>query len=127
MPKVSGYSLGKWILGTWMLTIAVMAQGQYQLNIIPIDKDSVFIRNLGLTTGFTSRQSCTQYVNSLPSSLQAKGYPAASVDSVSFDSTTASIQLFIGEAYKLAYINTRSIEKRALEQSGWNEKNVLNL
>ena len=42
------------------------------------------------------------------------------------DSTGAAVKLFVGEAYKLASINTGSIDKKILEQTGWNEKNMLN-
>jgi outer membrane protein assembly factor BamA len=127
MPKVSGYSLRKWILGTLLLTIAAMASGQYQLKILPVDKDAVFItKTLGLQQDFANRLVCTQYINNLPASLFEKGYPSASVDSVGFDSTSATIKLFSGEAYKLAYINTGTVNKRELEQAGWNEKNIEN-
>ncbi|MEO5681188.1 MAG: BamA/TamA family outer membrane protein [Chitinophagaceae bacterium] len=127
MPKVSGYSLGKWMLGTWMLTIAAAASAQYQLKIIPVDKDTAFItKTLGLQQDFASRLLCTEYIYNLPASLQAKGYPAASIDSVAYDSSSATIKLYTGETYKLAYINTSNINKRELEQAGWNEKSVLN-
>jgi len=125
MPKVSGYSLGKWIMAIWMLSITAMASGQYTLKYIPADKDSVFLVNtLGLQSSFSNRLLCTQYINDLTATLQAKGYPSASVDSVWSDSTAASVKLFVGEAYKLAHVNTGSVDKRILEQVGWNEKNV---
>jgi outer membrane protein assembly factor BamA len=127
MPKVSGYRWRKWVLGTMMLFVAGAAFGQYKLKVIEVDKDSIFIaKTLGLQTNFINRQACTQYIDNLPASLQTKGYPAASVDSLWFDSTTTSIKLFVGESYKLAYINTRSIDKRVLEQIGWTEKSILN-
>ena len=127
MPKVSGYCLRKWILGTLLLTIAAMASGQYQLKILPVDKDAVFItKTLGLQQDFANRLVCTQYIDNLTANLFEKGYPSASVDSVGFDSTSATIKLFLGEAYKLAYINTGTVNKRELEQAGWNEKNILN-
>ncbi|MEP6749948.1 MAG: BamA/TamA family outer membrane protein [Bacteroidota bacterium] len=126
MPKVSGYNLGKWILATLMLTITAMASAQYKLKFIPVDKDSAFLVNtLGLQSSFPNRSLCNQYINNLPATLQAKGYPTASVDSVWADSSAAVVKLFTGEAYKLAHINTGSIEKGILEQAGWNEKNTL--
>ncbi len=128
MPKVSGYSWGKLILEAVLLLVATGAFGQYQLKIIPVDKDSAFISSasLGLQTNFSNRLLCNQYISNLPAALQAKGYPAASVDSLWMDSTAASIKLFIGEAYKMAYIDTRSVDKRVLEQTGWSEKNITN-
>ncbi|HTE12020.1 MAG TPA: BamA/TamA family outer membrane protein [Chitinophagaceae bacterium] len=126
MPKVSGYGLRKWMLGTLLLTIAAVASGQYQLKILPVDKDSVFIKTLGLQQDFPSRLTCMQYIDNLIPGLQAKGYPSASADSVWFDSTSATIKLFFGETYKLAHINTGTINKKELEQAGWNEKSLLN-
>lgn len=127
MPKVSGYSLRKWILATLMLTVTAMASAQYQLRFIPADKDSVFFVNtLNLQSSFSNRLLCNQYVNNLTATVQAKGYPSASIDSVWFDSTFAVVKLFVGTAYKLASINTGAIDKRILELAGWNEKSVLN-
>ena len=127
MPKVSGYSLGKWILCTLMLTIAAAANAQYPLKFIAVDKDSAFLTNtLGVERLFTNRLLCNQYVSNLTASLQAKGYPAASIDSVWLDSASATVKLFVGEAYKLAHINTVAVDKRILEQAGWNEKNFIN-
>lgn len=127
MPKVSGYRLQKWVLCAWLFTMSAMAWGQYPLKIIPVDRDSVFItKTLGLQQDFASRAACNQYVNNLPAALLQKGYPAASVDSAWFDSTGAGIQLYIGDAYKLALINTGSNNKKELEQAGWNERSMLN-
>ena len=127
MPKVRGYSGRKLIMGISMLLIATITFGQYQLKFTPVDRDTVFIlKILGLQTNFTNRQACLLYVDNLPATMQAKGYPAASVDSLWFDSTDASVKLFSGEQYKLAYINSKSIDKKALEQIGWSEKSIIN-
>jgi outer membrane translocation and assembly module TamA len=126
MPKVRGYSGRKLIMGISMLLVATITFGQYQLKFTPVDKDTVFIlKTLGLQTNFTNRQACLLYVDNLPATMQAKGYPAASIDSLWFDSTVASVKLFSGEQYKLAYINSKSIDKKALEQIGWSEKSII--
>jgi len=110
-----------------MLLFAFNAHAQYLLKIIPVDKDTSFIiNNLGIQTRFTDRISCQQYIVNLPASLQLKGFPAASIDSSWADSANAGIVLFVGEAYKLASINTRSIESSLLEQAGWTDKKLLN-
>ena len=126
MPKVSGYYVRKWILGTLLLAISFMASAQYQLKIIPVDKDAAFIKSFGLEQDFASRLVCNEYINNLIASLQLKGYPTASIDSIAFDSASAIIKLFFGETYKLAHVNTSSVNKRELEQAGWNEKTILN-
>lgn len=127
MSKVSGYGLVKWILCVWMLAIGMRSFAQYPLRVLPADKDSAFITNtLGLQSEFASRLACVEYVNNLVPYLQSKGYPAASIDSVAFDSAAAVIKLFVGEAYKLAFINTSAVSKRELEGAGWNEKSIVN-
>ncbi len=126
MSKVSGYRLAKWLLVALMLAIVSASSAQYQLKILPVDKDTAFIKTLGLQQDFGNKLLCMQYVNELIPYLQTKGYSTASADSLAFDSTSAAIKLFLGETYKVGFINTSSINKRELEQAGWNEKNILN-
>ena len=128
MPKVSGYSLQKWVLGALMLTIGTMASAQYQLKILPVDRDSLspIVKTLGLQQEFPSRLACTEYINKLPATLLEKGYPTASVDSMAFDSASAIVKIYFGQTYRFAGINTTSVSKTALEQAGWNEKSIGN-
>ena len=127
MSKVSGYRLAKWILTAWLLTIATLLSAQYQLKYIPVDKDSSFLsKTLGLQESFVNRLLCMQYIGDLDSLLRAKGYPTASIDSIWADSASATVKLFIGDAYKLTQINTSPADKKILAQAGWNEKNILN-
>lgn len=128
MPKVSGYGVRKWLLAIGLLTVAAVASAQqYRLKFMPVDKDSVFLTStLGLQSSFSNRLQCNQYIATLTATLQAKGYPTASVDSVWADSSAATVKLYVGEAYKLAHINTGSIDRRLLEQAGWNDKSIAN-
>lgn len=122
MLKASAHT-GKMVTGMIVsLLLDIMAWSQYKLVIIPVDKDSIFLSKTGLQTSFKSRDACVAYINDLPTTLQSKGYPAASIDSVQLDSAFAIIQLFFGESFKLAYVNTAGIDKKLLEQSGWNER-----
>jgi len=118
----------------FFLPFATVAQNKYSLIINLVDKDSVLaasspslkLQTLSLQSSFSNMSLCSDYIYHLPETLISKGYPAASVDSVYFDSTTANIYLFLGVQYRWAEINTDSVEKRVLEQSGWNEKQFLN-
>jgi outer membrane protein assembly factor BamA len=126
-PKISGYVRRKGILLLLLLLAVNAAMAQYQLKIIPVDKDSLFINEqLKLQTNFPNQVSCVQYIDNLPGFLQLKGYPTASVDSLLIDSLGASIQLYIGEAYQLAIIRTDSIGSKTLEETGWSPKKMLN-
>ncbi|HYC29911.1 MAG TPA: hypothetical protein VEB42_13860, partial [Chitinophagaceae bacterium] len=62
------------------------------------------------------------YVQSLPALLQSKGFIAASVDSVHTDSTSTVISLYVGDAFKWAYLNTGQVNKGWLSSVGWNER-----
>jgi outer membrane protein assembly factor BamA len=95
---------------------------QYKLRIISVDKDSLFIKQLRLQTDFRNQDGCMEYVNGLPSLLQSKGYPSASVDSARYDSLDASIQLYTGELLKWAKLNTDSADRKILEQLNWTRK-----
>jgi outer membrane protein assembly factor BamA len=99
-----------------------MAQNTYQLHIRPVDKDSAFIYDeLGLQKKFDTRFVCVEYISRLPAFLQLKGFVTASIDSVKYDSSFASIVLFIGESYRWAVLDTRQIEKQVLNAVGWRE------
>lgn len=101
-----------------------MAAGaQYALHIIPVDRDSTFIRDsLKLQTNFKDRNHCEEYVRKIPVILQQKGYPVVSVDSERYDSVEAVIELYIGASLRWAYLNTDSIDKRILDAVAWNRK-----
>ena len=97
----------------------------FHVNII--DKDSSFnVQQLKLQRAFNTDQTLIDYINKLPSLLASKGYPVASVDSIWADSSGKYINLYVGEKYNLIKLNTSGIEKKALEQSGFVEKNIVN-
>jgi len=99
------------------------AQNGYPLHAIPVDSDSAFLINdAGLQTVFASRLACIEYVNKLPALLQAKGFVTASVDSIFFDSASATIVLYLGKRYRWAQLNTAIADPQVLSAAGWNEK-----
>src|ERR1700738_5305937 len=96
---------------------------QYSLHVHAVDKDSLFVqKKLGITTAFKSRAACSEYIEGIPSLLKAKGFMAASVDSVNYDSAGATIRLYTGSAYRWAHINTRQVEPGLLSAVSWNDK-----
>ena len=95
----------------------------YSLNAKCVDKTPEFLKNeIGLQTEFPSRPVCIDYVNKLPSLLQAKGFVTASLDSIFFDTTSANVVLYIGQQYKWAHINIASADPQLLAVSGWSGK-----
>lgn len=97
--------------------------GNYQLSIRSVDKDDAFISTqLALQTSFANRNACLAYINQLPSQLQSKGYVTNSIDSLKIDSLSASMVLFVGEQYRWAQLDARSVEPDLLNAVGWREK-----
>ena len=94
-----------------------------QLRIHYVDKDSLFNpAPLQLQTSFTARLFCMDYINKLPLLLASKGYPTASVDSTWFEENAVSIALFTGRQYHWMRLMVDSIEKKALDESGFVQK-----
>lgn len=123
MTKVVVYrNMGR--RGVWVILflLPLLLHAQYRLQIVPVDKDSLFIRQMRLQTDFRNKLLCETYVNSIPSLLQSKGYPAASVDSVLYDSLSASIHVFVGEPMQWARLYTDSADRKILEQVNWSGK-----
>ncbi|MEO5997140.1 MAG: BamA/TamA family outer membrane protein [Chitinophagaceae bacterium] len=115
------------LLGVIFFCLPTRSWAQYRLTIIPVDKDSaVLAKMIAWKTSFKNKDDCTVYINNLTATLKAKGYPTASLDSVYYDSTKAIIQLFLGDAFQLAVINTTESDKKVLEQSGWYERSSEN-
>ncbi|NML19501.1 BamA/TamA family outer membrane protein [Pseudoflavitalea sp. G-6-1-2] len=111
------------ILWLILFTGPLAAGAQYVLHIIPVDRDSTFIRDsLRLQTHFKARLQCEEYVAKLPDILKLKGYPVVSVDSVRYDSADATMELYIGAALRWATLKTDSMDKRILDAVNWNRK-----
>ena len=101
----------------------VFCQKKYTVQYLLYGKDTSYkIQKPELKTIFDDRETATTYIASLPRILLAKGFPAASVDSVKYDSTRAVAQLYLGEQFQWVEINTDSIDPKVLESTGWNSK-----
>jgi outer membrane protein assembly factor BamA len=97
------------------------AQKKYTLIYIVPGKDtSLKWQQLALKTSFDGKEFANIYINSLPATLASRGFPAASVDSVIYDSTQARVSLYLGEQYKWAQIKTDSVDNNLLQAIGWN-------
>ncbi len=96
----------------------------YPLYIHFTDKDKSFDpQPLKLQTVFPDQVSCNTYINGLPVLLGAKGYPTASIDSIALAETSASINLFLGKQYHWIRLSPGNIEKKAMDETGFMEKN----
>ena len=96
----------------------------YQLHLQFIDKDKSFDpAPLKLQTGFANKALCTAYINALPALLGTRGYPTASVDSITEKENYIAIKLFLGKQYRWIKLTPGNIEKKAIDESGFMERN----
>ncbi|MBL7739254.1 MAG: BamA/TamA family outer membrane protein [Chitinophagaceae bacterium] len=111
------------VLVCLLLHFELSAQNEYRLTVRSIDKDSSFLANdIGIPPSFSTRFSCQEYVNKLPSLLQGKGYVTASLDSVRYDSSFAYVVLFAGDIYKWAQVDASEVDIALLQAIGWRER-----
>ena len=94
---------------------------EYIVNYIVVDSFSQKTTP-DFQTRFVSRTAAANYLSALPASLQTKGFITNSIDNVQLDSSSASVQLFLGQQYKWSKINTRTTDQDILEAIRWNEK-----
>src|SRR6185369_9608271 len=99
------------------------AQGKYELSVRLVDQDSAVLNTIGVQNSFDSRAACAEYVIKLPSFFQSKGYVTASIDSLTYDSSSAHAVVFLGEAYHWTEINTDRVNPSLLNAVGWRQKN----
>ena len=105
------------------LFVSATAQHNCKLIIHPVSIDSSTIISLNLQTIFNTKVSCIQYVNQLPSLLAIKGFAAASIDSVWEDSSSVSINLFVGEKYEWQKLFVNDSNKTLLSSLGYSAEN----
>jgi outer membrane protein assembly factor BamA len=84
--------------------------------------DTSLVQNLALQRAFSSQPEANFYILQLPSLLQGKGYIAASLDAVQYDSTSAKAVIYLGEQYKWARIDTRAEDADLLQAVRWPDK-----
>lgn len=119
--------LGIYLLFIIGCIICKPAAAQYGLTIVPVDREFAFAeKQVKLSANFKTLLACQDYVAQLPDLLAAKGFPAASVDSVQFDSTSARATVYFGPAYQIGYISTAGIDPKLLGRAGWNETDYTN-
>ncbi|MEO5647543.1 MAG: hypothetical protein ABIQ56_04225 [Chitinophagaceae bacterium] len=83
-----------------------IGQPAYIVNFLIVDKDSSLkTESPDLHSVFANRIEAVTYINKLPVMLFSKGFATASVDSVSLDSVSATVQLYLGKKYSFAGIN----------------------
>ncbi|MER3499017.1 MAG: hypothetical protein C4308_10490 [Chitinophagaceae bacterium] len=110
------------VLLNFGFTQTILAQKNYSLQLKGVDKDSAYLTDkVGIQTNFSSQIACMEYMNKLPAYLQSKGYVTVSIDSLKYDSTSALLVLFLGEAYKWIELRTSANNPDILQAFGLKE------
>lgn len=116
----------KWMLlfGLFFFSIKTgFSQQKYTVTYHYVGKDSVYKSDTTfLKNQFNTQAEAKSYTSEIIKILTQRGYPTASVDSAYFDSSHAEISLYLGGKFQWANINTDSVDREALLNSGWNEK-----
>ena len=100
--------------------LAGMAQS-YSVHYKNEKGDTAFVQSDILQKLFISKQDADIYIASLPSILRSRGFITSSVDDVKMDSVSAEVQLFLGEQYKWAKIETSPGDEAILRAVRWPE------
>lgn len=122
-PKTQYYARLLILLGICLQSfVTVCGQSVYKLQYQSVSEDSL-PPSLGIKSSFDDSASLLDYVLSVPTLLNNKGYPAASVDSLIWkDSSTAVARLFLGPAVKYSKINVDSLDPAMLDAIGFTNK-----
>ncbi|MDQ6845842.1 MAG: BamA/TamA family outer membrane protein, partial [Bacteroidota bacterium] len=121
--KYSGRNVLLFQLFIFLISSPSFSQKKYTVQYLLYGKDTSYkIQKPQLKTIFDDEASASLYLISLPQILRGKGFPAASVDSVRYDSTVAVARLYLGEKYNSVEINIDSVDSKVLEAIGWNNK-----
>ena len=114
----------------WLLSAAFcqpVVNSNFQLKITRVDSNTLLTTQiLQLQTSFANKSLCAAYINNLPALLQVRGYLSASVDEVEFDKDTARILLYLGHLQQLVALSTDSVDKKAMDETGFLIKTVVN-
>lgn len=131
MQQISSGSFKKGLafLISFFLLILLHAQNagskkEYKIVFDLVDKDNAFnLRAIKLQTDFNGQTKALTYMQQLPDLLVSKGFPAASLDSISLSDTAAYIKLYLGNKFNWVRLRMHQVEKKALDFTGFQERN----
>jgi len=120
MPKVVTYVFRVRVLALLILATCFFtaeAQKTYRLYIDFVESQQNSRKaDLKLKPSFNNRQQCADYIAKLPALLQARGYIAASIDSVAYTDTAAHLKLYLGNNFSFRKITLNEADRLVLEQ-----------
>lgn len=94
------------------------------LRIHAVDKTDEFIQQqLKPKVNFISAAACYEYIYLLPTTLQAKGFMGASIDSVQRDSSLFTVKIYMGEQYTWKSLAINNNDWPILNAIGFKQNN----
>lgn len=127
ITKYIGRNLSLIFFMVFLLSNTVFSQDNYKIRYILSGKDTSYnIQQLDLKSTFENKTFAELYINKLPETLLAKGFPTASVDSVFYDTLSARVIIYPGKKYQWSGISTDSVDQNMLDNVGWNAKQFSN-
>lgn len=110
MPKLKHLTVSV----LFILSCLCSKSQQYRVQYHFADEDSVAAQKVELKTLFDSRLAANTYLAKLGNDLHTRGFVTSSIDSIHLDSLQGAVQLYLGEQYKWAKINTGKADEDIL-------------
>jgi outer membrane protein assembly factor BamA len=117
-------------IGFFFITFSTIAQENKSFRVYFKNIDSIAI-NHNFLTSFSSITIAKKYIQTIPSMLINKGFSAASIDSVQYNDSSATVSLYTGLKFKLINVQTTNIDQVANDFIGFDrlikKRNSINL
>jgi outer membrane protein assembly factor BamA len=117
-------------IGFIFITFSTIAQENKSFRVYFKNIDSIAI-NHNFLTSFSSITIAKKYIQTIPSMLINKGFSAASIDSVQYNDSSATVSLYTGLKFKLINVQTTNIDQVANDFIGFDrlikKRNSINL
>ncbi len=104
------------------LFCAASVAQSYTVSLHSVDgKENLLSSLSGLPASFASSEAAYRYLRDLVPALQAEGFLAASIDSISIRDNHYAAFVFLGEGYKWAKVDMDSLPQEMLSQNGFSK------
>jgi len=104
---------------SFLTTFCSSRAQSYLIHYRTPEGDTSLQQKLSLQKSFSSQAEAGLYMVQLPALLQAKGFITASVDTIRFDSLSATAVIYLGQQYKWAGIDTHEQDASLLQAVRW--------
>jgi outer membrane protein assembly factor BamA len=122
LTRVTNYRLQISVMLLLLLATTAGAQNNYVLRLKGADRDSATLAaQFNIPPAFANRFACVDFINKLRGTIQGQGYVTSSFDSLRYDTTFASLVLFLGEKFRWASLDAGRVDRLLLDAIGWRD------